>query len=337
MCQIEEVILACGHKQYRLKYTCSEAKFNRGSDVSGPPDFCTAGVQILRTSKKVDDICGATCKYARARESATNKYKNAFNIFVEHQKRIDLIKKALPSTPKHVALMYDFRSLESKGWDPVRMEEMCQDSLAETRKLLVNWAQYKKKALRDLGAGHDKAKADMESYSIVDLDGKTSELVSVDFGPFRKLCQSIETTVPEKVKDIEIQASFACLEKLGWKLPTTTEEDQEHAALIAQLGKWKKGEMSGTRMDDAKVWPEGVDPLEVADDEEGTPEWWAARIANRSRQWSDQNKQTESSEYILEKMPESPETLKGIPPTPQKSAFKSPHPGEATEAQTKKP
>jgi hypothetical protein len=174
--------------------------------------------------------------------------------------------------------MYDFKALESKGWDPVQLMILCKESLLETRTLLAAWTVTKKQTLQDLDIAYNAARSSIRSYMV----DKSHELVSVDFEPFKHLCKTIAYDLPELVRQIERQASFACLEKLGWRMPTDADE-KEHVDMLQEFGKWKVGELSETRMDDARLYDSGVDMFEVAQDDESSPEWWTARLEIRGR------------------------------------------------------
>ena len=120
-------------------------------------------------------------------------------------------------------------------------------SQAEVRELIAQWRLVESEHRDILEEARKKARSSVCSITVMNESG-AAEMVTFEARALEKVYEGWREKFEDIMREIERRASDACLEQLGWEPPTF---DMEHSTTIKERSVWKKGELSGTRMDDA--------------------------------------------------------------------------------------
>ncbi|KAF2447313.1 hypothetical protein P171DRAFT_511548, partial [Karstenula rhodostoma CBS 690.94] len=250
MCELTHLTFTCGHTQLSFSSRCPSASRRRSTPSHLPPDFCRAHTGIttpyLTTSP---DPCMPSCRRKEALDALAKRYssaKGAISKLVARAQKVEVCAEKMDAgsfTEKQ------FAKLEQEGWDAGKLVELCQEALSTLPGLLAEVPAATAASEADLEEAYAAAKASVRDYELVVGDeGETKELVAFDAGALVEARDG--GMLYEVVCEIERRAEQACLEQVGWEGPG---EDGVQMGVLRDLGAWKRGVLSGGRMDDAFI------------------------------------------------------------------------------------
>jgi hypothetical protein len=244
MCNLSELTFSCGHKQFSLLAPRCPGAFDSDSDskVRVSTAFCRNGIQVTVGSTS-SEPCNNECRRKRAMQILSERYQEATAKIEDISQRASVVDTAAKKGPPG----FRFTKHGARGWDPEMLDNMCRQALEEAHQLLDEYFSTKTELLNELKDMYVAAESAVVHYTVV-VEGSTSELVSFDERPLEKFGNEAREQLHDLVCEIERRASEACLQKHGWVLP---KEDEEQCEVLKERATWKKGFLSGTKMDDA--------------------------------------------------------------------------------------
>lgn len=247
MCHLTELDFSCGHKQLiPTGEPCASAFRRKTTPSTQPPDFCRSAITISKTLTS-PKACKEDCPRKEAYEALLRRYREAIDKIEKVSERAEAIKSCVAKGERPKT---NFSKLAEQGWDPVKLRELCYQSLSQIPELLFEFSITKKKALIDLDAAHSAAKSSVREYTIEGAGGTVKEIVYFEGKGLEKMGIQLRDQLHDCVCEIERRASEACLEKVGWKF---SKGGAGQLQLLRAFGAWKRGVLSGSRMDDAYI------------------------------------------------------------------------------------
>ncbi|KAF2689532.1 hypothetical protein K458DRAFT_400268 [Lentithecium fluviatile CBS 122367] len=246
MCYLKELTFSCGHKGLSIRERC-RATFSTNKETPFPPEYCRTGIRVT-TTETSSAPCKKNCQRYHAVQTLSQRYEEAKKKIEKVSGRVLAVQKA---AEKGLPVI-NFRNHGERGWDPRMLEKLYSQSLHDANSLLGEYSCVEKDLLEELEALYLAAKSDIKDY-IVAYKGVSSELVSFDERQLEAFGNTAREQLRDLVCEIERRASEACLEKHGWALP---DGDTEQCEVMLKRAAWKRGVLSGTRMDDGFVGKE---------------------------------------------------------------------------------
>lgn len=243
MCNLEESVYSCGHKRlHMLDGQGCKAVHSSNGKRHFPPRFCRNEIRIAST-KSISQPCRPECERHHVLSILSKCYQEAVQKIEAMSKRASAIQAAMEKGKPPVC----FPRLAEQQWDLSILQALSEASFAALGPLLVDFTIAKKAVLKELKDLHAASELAISEHTI-SINDKTSQIISFDDSSLIALGDDGRAQLYDMICEMERRASEACLEKHGWKMP---DEDEVQARMLTERAAWKRGTLSGTRMDDA--------------------------------------------------------------------------------------